>query len=81
MICALEDGVLSEGVANLLLLQDDVLLENLDGKQLACALLATKHHLAKGALAKHLEDLKVLQRNRLCGCNKKENKKERKKRT
>lgn len=54
---------------DLVLLDDDFLLEDLDGVQVVGGLLATQDHLAEGALAQDLDELKVFQR--LEGKNKK----------
>lgn len=60
MICGLEHTTLGQGVGHLVLLDDDLLFENFDRVQLGSGLLAAKDNLTKGALAEHLEELKVL---------------------
>lgn len=62
MLGFLEHAVLGDGVRDLVLLDDEVLLEDLHGVQLARALLAAQHHLAERALAQHLHELELLQR-------------------
>lgn len=51
MICGSQDPVLGEGVRNFVFLNDDLFLENLDGVQVACCLLAAQYYLAKCALS------------------------------
>jgi DNA-binding HxlR family transcriptional regulator len=58
----LQDVLLGERVCHLVLLDDDLLLEDLDGVQVVGGLLAAQDHLAERALAQHLDELEVLQR-------------------
>ena len=61
MTGALQDPVLSLRVGHLVLGDDDVLPEDLDGVQVAGALLTAQDHLAEGALTQHLEELEVVE--------------------
>ena len=61
MLRLLQDVLLRERVRHLVLLDDDLLLEDLDGVEVVGGLLATQDHLAEGALAQHFDELKVLQ--------------------
>jgi hypothetical protein len=57
----LEHAVFGDGVRDLVFLDDEVLLEDLHGVQLAGALLARQHHLPERAFAQHLHELELLQ--------------------
>lgn len=61
MLGLLEHILLGECVRDLLLLDDHLLLENLDGVQMVGGLFAAENHLAEGALAEGLDELKVFQ--------------------
>jgi len=51
MVCGSQNSVLSEGVCNLIFLNNDLFLENLDGIQVACCFLTTQNYLTKSALS------------------------------
>ena len=57
----LEDPVLCHGVLHLVLLDDHLLLEDLDGVQEVGRLLSTQNHLSKSPLAKNFEELKIFE--------------------
>jgi len=59
MICGLENTTLGQGVGHLVLLDDDLLFENFNSVQLGGGLLAAQDNLTEGALAEHLEELKI----------------------
>lgn len=61
MVCGFEYTTFGQGVRHLVLLDDDLLFENFDRVQLGSGLLATQDNLTEGALAEHLEELKVFQ--------------------
>jgi len=61
MICGLENTTLGQGVGHLVLLDNDLLFENFNSVQLGGGLLAAQDNLTEGALAEHLEELKILQ--------------------
>lgn len=61
MICGLEHTTLGQGMGHLVLLDNNFLFKNFDRVQLGGSLLATQNNLTKGALAEHLEELKILQ--------------------
>ena len=60
----LQHVLLRERVRHLLLLDDDLLLQDLDGVQVVGRLLAAEDHLAERALAEGLDELEVFQRLR-----------------
>lgn len=58
----LENVFLSEGVNDLILSDNDLLLENLDRVQSIGGFLAAQDHLAERSLSQYLDEFKVLQR-------------------
>ncbi len=64
VVGGLEDAVLGHGVGHFVLGDDHLLLEDLDGVQVAGALLSAQDHFAERSFAQHLDELKVLQRLR-----------------
>lgn len=54
-----EHPVLGHRVLHLALLDDDLLLENLDGVQLGSGLFAAEDHLAVGTTSKDFQELEV----------------------
>ena len=62
MLGLLEDVLLGECVRDLVLLDDDLLLEDLDGVEVVGGLLAAENDLAKRPLAQDLDELKVFER-------------------
>lgn len=56
----LQHPVLGHRVLDLVLLDDDFLLQDLDGEELAGGLLAAQNDLPKGSLAEDLQELEVL---------------------
>ena len=61
MLRLLQHVLLCERVRHLVLLDDDLLLEDLDGVQVVGGLLAAQDHLAERALTEDLDEFKVLQ--------------------
>ena len=61
MLGLLQDVLLGECVRDLVLLDNDLLLEDLDGVEVVCGLFAAEDDFAEGALAQNLDELKVLQ--------------------
>lgn len=61
MIRLLENAILGHRVLNFIFLNDDFLLQDLDGKKLSSCLLATENDFAKCSLAEHFQELEVLQ--------------------
>ena len=61
MLGLLEDVLLGECVRDLVLLDDDLLLEDLDGVEVVGGLLAAENDLAKRPLAQDLDELKVFE--------------------
>ena len=59
--CGLEDPVLCHGVLHLVLLDDDLLLQNLDGVQVVGRLLAAQDHLPKCSLSKNFQELEIFE--------------------
>ena len=57
----LEDPVLCHGVLHLVLLDDHLLLEDLDGVQEVGRLLSTQNHLPESSFTKNLEELKIFE--------------------
>ena len=58
----LENVFLSEGVNDLILSDNDLLLEDFDGVEPICGFLAAQDHLAERSLSQYLDEFKVLQR-------------------
>lgn len=56
-----EDAFLRHGALHVVVLQDHILLEYLDGVDFLGALQLRKHHLAEAALAQHLDEVEIIQ--------------------
>ena len=69
MLGLLEDVLLGECVRDLILLDDDLLLEDLDGVEVVGGLLAAENDLAKRPLAQDLDELKVFECLKTLGAN------------
>ena len=58
---ALKDSVLCHRVLHLVLLDDHLLLQDLDGVQQVGRLLSAQNHLSKSAFAQNLQELKIFE--------------------
>lgn len=57
----LKDPVFCHGVLHLVLLDDHLLLQNLDGVQVVGRLLAAQDHLPKCSLSKNFQELEIFE--------------------
>ena len=57
-----QDALLRHGALNVVVLDDDVLFEDFDGKYFFCVPLFCQHHFAEGAFAQDFEEPKIFQR-------------------
>lgn len=61
VLCLLQDIFLGQGVCHLILPDDHLLLQDLDGIQMVSRFLSTQDHFAKSALSQHFQELKILE--------------------